>query len=163
MFCVEGASGYLTSLFPGERRSPKRARVGIRGWVTTVVAQARDLTFGRGVGSLRRGRTRLMHNSLGSLGEILRVVLQWSGRNFMAPDSGCSWWSPIYITWGEQLGGEQRYPPQVQASAESDQLTLLLVGCFVCCPSILAMIINLLMGADERVTRGQQRRDDSAA
>jgi len=22
---------------------------------------------------------------------------------------------------GEQLGGEQRYPPQVQASAESDQ------------------------------------------
>ncbi|QCD82739.1 internalin A [Vigna unguiculata] len=44
-----------------------------------------------------------VRNSLGFLGEILRVVLQWSGRNPMAP-----------------LGGEQRYPPQVQASAESD-------------------------------------------
>ncbi|QCD89852.1 hypothetical protein DEO72_LG4g802 [Vigna unguiculata] len=48
---------------------------------------------------------RMLRNSLGSLGEILRVVLQWSGRNSMAP-----------------LEGEQRYPPQVQAPAESDQV-----------------------------------------
>jgi len=34
---------------------------------------------------------------LGSLGEIFRVVLQWSGCNSMAPDSGCSWWCPICI------------------------------------------------------------------
>ncbi|QCD96777.1 hypothetical protein DEO72_LG6g1487 [Vigna unguiculata] len=40
----------------------------------------------------------LLRNSLGSLGEILRVVLQWSGRNCMAPVSGCPWWCPIYIT-----------------------------------------------------------------
>ncbi|QCE06375.1 hypothetical protein DEO72_LG9g1387 [Vigna unguiculata] len=43
----------------GERRSPKRACVGVRGWVAAVAAQARDHTFGRGVGSLRQGRTRL--------------------------------------------------------------------------------------------------------
>ncbi|QCD85755.1 hypothetical protein DEO72_LG3g275 [Vigna unguiculata] len=61
-----------------------------------------------------------VHNSLGSLGETFRVALQWSGRNFMVPVSGCSWWCPICITGIEQLGGEQRYPPQVQASAESD-------------------------------------------
>ncbi|QCE15550.1 hypothetical protein DEO72_LG11g2561 [Vigna unguiculata] len=46
---------------------------------------------------------REVHNSLGSLGETSMVALQWSGRNSMAP-----------------LGGEQRYPPQVQASVESD-------------------------------------------
>jgi len=38
-----------------------------------------------------------VRNSLGSLGEILRVVLQWSWRNSMAPVSGCPWWCPIYI------------------------------------------------------------------
>jgi len=37
------------------------------------------------------------------------------------------------------------------------------VGCFVCCSFTFAMIINLLMGADERGTRGQQGRDDFAA
>ncbi|QCE03698.1 hypothetical protein DEO72_LG8g1723 [Vigna unguiculata] len=46
-----------------------------------------------------------VHNSLGSLGEPFRVALQWSGRNSMAPVSGCPW-----------------YPPQVRASAESDQV-----------------------------------------
>jgi len=40
-----------------------------------------------------------VRNSLKSLGEIFRVVLQWSGRNSMAPVSGCPWWIPIYITW----------------------------------------------------------------
>ena len=39
-----------------------------------------------------------VHNSLGSLGETFRVALQWSGRNSMAPSSGCSWWCPICIT-----------------------------------------------------------------
>jgi len=39
----------------------------------------------------------------------------------------------------------------------------LLFDCSVCCSSTLAMIINLLMGADARGTRGQQRIDDSAA
>jgi len=34
---------------------------------------------------------------------------------------------------------------------------------FVCCSSTFAMIINLLMGADARGTRGQQGRDGSAA
>jgi len=42
-------------------------------------------------------------------------------------------------------------------------LPLLLVDCFLCCTFILAMIINLLMGADERVARSQQRRDDFVA
>ncbi|QCD89297.1 hypothetical protein DEO72_LG4g241 [Vigna unguiculata] len=46
-----------------------------------------------------------VHNSLGSLGETFRAALQWSRHNSIAP-----------------LGGEQRYPPQVQASAESDQV-----------------------------------------
>ncbi|QCD99918.1 hypothetical protein DEO72_LG7g1205 [Vigna unguiculata] len=62
-------------------------------------------------------------NSLGSLGETSGVALQWSGRNSMAPASGCSWWCPICITrdlihcntgntWLriEQLRFEQRYP-----------------------------------------------------
>ncbi|QCD95130.1 hypothetical protein DEO72_LG5g3223 [Vigna unguiculata] len=38
-----------------------------------------------------------VHKSLGSLGETFRVALQWSGRNSMAPVSGCSWWCPICI------------------------------------------------------------------
>jgi len=38
-----------------------------------------------------------------------------------------------------------------------------LVGCFVCCSSTFAMIINLLMGANARGNRGQYGRDDSAA
>jgi len=37
-------------------------------------------------------------NSLESLGETFRVVLQWSGRNSMALVSGCPWWCPICIT-----------------------------------------------------------------
>ncbi|QCE03030.1 hypothetical protein DEO72_LG8g1047 [Vigna unguiculata] len=37
-------------------------------------------------------------NSLGSLGETSGVTLQWSGRNSMAPVSGCPWWCPICIT-----------------------------------------------------------------
>ncbi|QCE04420.1 hypothetical protein DEO72_LG8g2456 [Vigna unguiculata] len=32
-----------------------------------------------------------VRNSLMSLGETFRVVLQWSGRNSMAPISGCLW------------------------------------------------------------------------
>ncbi|QCD78057.1 hypothetical protein DEO72_LG1g1686 [Vigna unguiculata] len=56
----------------------------------------------------------------GERGETFRVALQWSGRNSMAHVSGCPWWCSICITRSEQLGGEQRYPPQVQASAESD-------------------------------------------
>jgi len=39
-----------------------------------------------------------VHNSLGSLGETFRVAFQWSGRNSMAPVSGCPWWCPICIT-----------------------------------------------------------------
>ena len=39
-----------------------------------------------------------VNNSLGSLGETFRVALQWSGRNSMAPVSGCPWWCPICIT-----------------------------------------------------------------
>ncbi|QCE10102.1 hypothetical protein DEO72_LG10g1328 [Vigna unguiculata] len=60
--------------------------------------------------------SRLVRNFLESLGGTFRVALQWSGRNPMAPVSGCPWWCPIYMVWGEQ-----RYPSQVQASAESDQ------------------------------------------
>jgi len=37
-------------------------------------------------------------NSSGSLGETSRAALQWSGRNFMAPVSGCPWWCLICIT-----------------------------------------------------------------
>ena len=39
-----------------------------------------------------------VHDTLGSLGETFKVALQWSGRNSMAPVSGCSWWCPICIT-----------------------------------------------------------------
>jgi len=39
----------------------------------------------------------------------------------------------------------------------------LFVWLFCCCSSTFAMIINLLMGADARDTRGQQRRDDPTA
>jgi len=39
-----------------------------------------------------------VHNTLRSLGETFRVALQWSGRNSMAPISGCPWWCPICIT-----------------------------------------------------------------
>jgi len=39
-----------------------------------------------------------VHNSLGSLGGTFRIALQWSGRNSMAPISGCPWWCPICIT-----------------------------------------------------------------
>jgi len=42
-------------------------------------------------------------------------------------------------------------------------LTLCLFDCFVCCSSTFAMIINLLMGADARGTRGQQGKDDFTA
>ena len=38
-----------------------------------------------------------------------------------------------------------------------------LVGCFICCSSTFAMIINLLMGADARGNCGQQRKNDSTA
>ncbi|QCD83702.1 hypothetical protein DEO72_LG2g4049 [Vigna unguiculata] len=130
-------------------------------------AQARGLTFGRGAGSLRQGRTRLseyarntrsplsrsrlseglslkrenpshlseglwpkrrlgermcgycleslfennelvwfgseyerVRNSVDSLGEVFRVVFQWSRRKPMAPVSGCAWWCPMCITRG---------------------------------------------------------------
>jgi len=33
----------------------------------------------------------------GFLGGTSGVALQWSGRNSMAPVSGCSWWCPICI------------------------------------------------------------------
>jgi len=42
-------------------------------------------------------------------------------------------------------------------------LPFCLFDCLVCCSSTVAMIINLLMGADARGTRGQQRRDGFAA
>ncbi|QCD83334.1 hypothetical protein DEO72_LG2g3678 [Vigna unguiculata] len=54
---------------------------------------------------------------VGFKGETFGVALQWSGRNSMALVSGCPWWCPICIT-----RGEQRYSPQVRASAESDQV-----------------------------------------
>jgi len=41
----------------------------------------------------------LVHNSLGSLDETFRVVLQWSRRNSMTPVSGCPWWCPVYMVW----------------------------------------------------------------
>ncbi|QCD93196.1 hypothetical protein DEO72_LG5g1268 [Vigna unguiculata] len=60
-------------------------------------------------------------NSLESLGETFGVALQWSGRNSMAPGPVSLTQSELTpVLGGEQLGGEQRYPPQVQASAESD-------------------------------------------
>ncbi|QCD83849.1 hypothetical protein DEO72_LG2g4197 [Vigna unguiculata] len=43
-------------------------------------------------------------------GETSGVALQWSGRNSMAPVSGCSWWCPICITRIEHLRFEQGYP-----------------------------------------------------
>ncbi|QCE06839.1 hypothetical protein DEO72_LG9g1853 [Vigna unguiculata] len=46
------------------------------------------------------GNTKECVSPWGSLGEIPRVVLQWSGRNPMAPVIGCLWWCPICITRG---------------------------------------------------------------
>jgi len=40
-----------------------------------------------------------VRNFLESLGGTFRVALQWSGRNPMAPVSGCPWWCPIYMVW----------------------------------------------------------------
>jgi len=42
-------------------------------------------------------------------------------------------------------------------------LPFCLFDCYVCGSSLFAMIINLLMWADARATRGQQGNDDSAA
>ncbi|QCD86519.1 hypothetical protein DEO72_LG3g1042 [Vigna unguiculata] len=92
-----------------------------------VAAWARDLTFGLRVGSPKRGNPSrlsegfwLERDALLYIHEIgimrwhgfnmeykwkvvtnvdMRVVLQWSGRNSMAPVSGCPWWCPIYIVW----------------------------------------------------------------
>ncbi|QCD91431.1 hypothetical protein DEO72_LG4g2396 [Vigna unguiculata] len=48
-------------------------------------------------------------NSLGSLGETFGATLQWSGRNPMAPVSGCPWWCPICITSsGSSSSGSSR-------------------------------------------------------
>ncbi|QCD82410.1 hypothetical protein DEO72_LG2g2748 [Vigna unguiculata] len=80
--------------------SPRRARLaqaicaGARpGFPARVVAQATRP-------SLRRRRTRL--SEIVSLEQDpsawARVALQWSGRNPMAPVSGCPWWCPICIT-----------------------------------------------------------------
>ncbi|QCE11053.1 hypothetical protein DEO72_LG10g2286 [Vigna unguiculata] len=116
----------------GESHSPKRGGGKALGRCCGL-AQARDLSFGRRVVSLSEGSwlerdplqvgwlSLIVCNSLESLGETSGVALQWSGRNSMTLVSGCSWWCPISMLGGEQLGGEQRYPPQVQASAESDQ------------------------------------------
>ncbi|QCE00216.1 hypothetical protein DEO72_LG7g1503 [Vigna unguiculata] len=38
---------------------------------------------------------------VGFKGGTFRVALQWSGRNSMAPVSGCLWWCPICITISE--------------------------------------------------------------
>ncbi|QCD78314.1 hypothetical protein DEO72_LG1g1946 [Vigna unguiculata] len=45
-------------------------------------------------------RTRLSESGGGSPKPFFRprVALQWSGRNSMAPGSGCPWWCPICIT-----------------------------------------------------------------
>ncbi|QCD99672.1 hypothetical protein DEO72_LG7g956 [Vigna unguiculata] len=94
------------------------------------------------------------------VGEILKIVLQWSGRNSMALLVGVHGGVPSL--GGEQLGGKQRYPPQVQASAESDQLTLFLFECLVCYPSTLAMIVNFIDGSrGERnfLIRGRRKKE----
>ncbi|QCE03094.1 Protein trichome birefringence-like 25/26 [Vigna unguiculata] len=46
---------------------------------------------------IQLGRPSSLRNSLESLGETFRIVLQWSGRNSMTPVSGCPRWCPIYM------------------------------------------------------------------
>ncbi|QCD96826.1 hypothetical protein DEO72_LG6g1536 [Vigna unguiculata] len=123
---------------PGERRSPKRACVGVRGWVFAVAAQARGPTFGRGAGSLRRGRTRLSEYARNTRSPLSRSRLTeglslkredpshlseglWPKRGLGERMCGYCLES-LFELGGEQLGGEQRYPPRVQASAKSDQV-----------------------------------------
>ncbi|QCE10264.1 hypothetical protein DEO72_LG10g1492 [Vigna unguiculata] len=106
------------------------------------------------------------------LGETFRVALQWSGRNSMTPVSGCPWWCPIGITRIEQLGGEQRYPPQVQASAESDQVIRIRMRrveseCIE--GRVITCLVVIWLWDDEKIfdygqsSRGQQGNGDSAA
>ncbi|QCE12298.1 hypothetical protein DEO72_LG10g3540 [Vigna unguiculata] len=66
------------------------------------------------------GRDSARHDNDMIGGETFRDALQWSGRNSMALLVGVyGGASSLRI---EQLEVEQRYPPQVQASAESDQV-----------------------------------------
>ncbi|QCD78804.1 hypothetical protein DEO72_LG1g2440 [Vigna unguiculata] len=53
---------------------------------------------GHGITSRPLTRSPEACNSLESLGETFGATLQWSGRNSMAPVSGCPWWCPICIT-----------------------------------------------------------------
>ncbi|QCD85962.1 hypothetical protein DEO72_LG3g483 [Vigna unguiculata] len=68
-------------------------------------------TVARPVNLAQASPSRLGEMKQGArLSETSGVALQWSGRNSMAPVSGCSWWCPICITRIEQLRFEQRYP-----------------------------------------------------
>ncbi|QCE14213.1 hypothetical protein DEO72_LG11g1212 [Vigna unguiculata] len=49
---------------------------------------------------------------IGFKGETFKVTLQWSGRNSMAPVSGCPWWCPICITRGGACLTETVSPKQ---------------------------------------------------
>jgi len=70
-----------------------RMRDYLRGWYGNVnMILIFSYCWIMNVGSCQR------INSLGSLGETSGVALQWSGRNPMAPVSGCPWWCPICIT-----------------------------------------------------------------
>ncbi|QCD93452.1 hypothetical protein DEO72_LG5g1528 [Vigna unguiculata] len=108
--------------------------------------------------------------ALAGLSRLSEIPQPWrgAGRNSVVfLDVCCSW-----MLGDEQLRFEQRYPPQVQAFAESDQvirirmsrvesyLPVSLHGCVVCgCSSLRS---TWLMGADGRGSRGHQGNDDSA-
>ncbi|QCD93654.1 hypothetical protein DEO72_LG5g1730 [Vigna unguiculata] len=112
VFGIKGASGRFASY---SQPSPRRRGARLSG----CVSPERDPSaLSEGLGEA----VCCLDVWLFLDGETSGATLQWSGRNSMAPVSGCPWWCPICITRIEQLRDEQRYPPQVQASAESDQV-----------------------------------------
>ncbi|QCD99228.1 hypothetical protein DEO72_LG7g509 [Vigna unguiculata] len=91
----------------GEVSSPKRAGVLASASVIEFSPKRRGTRLSESPSRLSESpwperpvwaRVRAVHNSLESLGETFKVALQWSGRNSMAPVSGCPWWCPICIT-----------------------------------------------------------------
>ncbi|QCD96860.1 hypothetical protein DEO72_LG6g1570 [Vigna unguiculata] len=97
-------------------------------------------------------------------GETSGATLQWSGRNPMAPVSGCPWLCPICITSSRSSssGSSRGIHHKCKHPLNPTKLYLTRFVAWLCCMWLffLAMIINLING---RGSRGQQGNGDSAA